>query len=78
MAEKKQSFEQSLARLEEIAAALEKGDTPLEESLALFEEGTKLMKQCSAQLDKAEQKVTKLLERDGETVEVPFDGEAGT
>ena len=34
------TFEQQLARLEEIVAALEKGDAPLADSLALFEEGT--------------------------------------
>ena len=62
MAEKKKlTFEQALARIEEIVTALEKGDAPLEESLALFEEGTALMKQCSKQLDTAEQKVVKLL-----------------
>lgn len=76
MAEKKLSFEQSMARLEEIVKQLEQGDAPLEDALALFEEGTKLMKKCSAQLDKAEQKVSKLLAGpDGAPVEQPFDGE---
>ena len=76
MAEKKVSFEQAMGRLEEIVRRLEQGDAPLEESLALFEEGTRLVKQCSAQLDKAEQKVSKLLAGpDGSAVETPFDGE---
>ncbi len=61
MSTKKLTFEQAMARLEEIVAALERGDAPLEEALTLFEEGTALMKQCSAALDKAEQKVSKLL-----------------
>ncbi|MBD9199870.1 MAG: exodeoxyribonuclease VII small subunit, partial [Clostridiales bacterium] len=39
MAAKKMSFEDKLARLEEIVAALEKGDAPLADSLHLFEEG---------------------------------------
>ncbi len=69
MAEKKMSFEDAMARLEAIVAQLERGETPLEQSMSLFEEGTRLMKQCGAQLDKAEQKVTKLLQ-DG--TEVPF------
>ena len=43
MAAKKLTFEQQLARLEEIVAALEKGDAMLADSLALFEEGTKLI-----------------------------------
>ena len=42
MAAKKLSFEEKLSRLEEIVAALEKGDAPLADSLRLFEEGTKL------------------------------------
>ena len=42
MAAKKLSFEEKLSRLEEIVAALEKGDAPLADSLRLFEEGGKL------------------------------------
>ena len=60
MAEKKPNFEQSMTRLEEIVAALERGEAPLEQSLALFEEGSKLLRQCTSLLDKAEQKVAKL------------------
>lgn len=60
MAEKKLTFEKALSRLEEIVSRLEKGDAPLDESLKLFEEGAKLTAQCSAMLDKAEQKVTLL------------------
>ncbi len=76
MAGKKQTFEAAMRRLEEIALRLESGDAPLEESLALFEEGAKLIKECSARLDKAEQRVTRLLEtEDGEPVEAPFPAE---
>ena len=47
-----------------------------EDALALFEEGTRLMKKCTTQLDKAEQKVSKLLAGpDGKPVEEPFEGE---
>lgn len=62
MTEKKQElrFEDGLARLEEIVRHLEKGDLPLDESLALYEEGTGLVKACSRMLDEAEQKVVKL------------------
>ena len=42
MAQKK-SFEEAIKRLEEIVKALESGDTPLEQSIALFEEGTELV-----------------------------------
>ncbi len=74
MAEKKRSFEQAMARLEEIVAALDSGEVPLEEALALFEEGAKLVKQCNTQLEKAEQRVTKLtVTAEGELTEVPFE-----
>ncbi len=72
----KLSFEQSVARIEEIVRALEKGDVPLEQSLTLFEEGTGLIKSCSKMLDEAEQKVVKLRKDEtGEPEELPFDGE---
>ncbi len=53
----KPTFEQRIARLEAIVSALERGDVPLADSLALFEEGTKLAAACSKQLEQAEQKV---------------------
>ena len=72
----KLSFEQSVARIEEIVRALEKGDVALEESLALFEEGTGLIKSCSKMLDEAEQKVVKLRKSEtGEPEELPFNEE---
>ncbi|HIX31495.1 MAG TPA: exodeoxyribonuclease VII small subunit [Firmicutes bacterium] len=73
MAEKKMSFEQSVDRLQEIVAALEKGDAPLADSLKLFEEGTKLVSSCTAMLEQAEQKVVKLVKSADETpTEEPF------
>ena len=76
MSEKKVTFEQRITRLEEIVAALEKGDVPLAESLALFEEGTKLIAGCSKQLDQAEQQVVRLKKSaDGTPVELPFETE---
>ena len=47
MAGKKLDFEQSMARLEEIVGLLERGDAPLDEAMALFEEGAKLMRECT-------------------------------
>ena len=74
-AKKKLSFEQSMARLEEIVSQMEKGDVPLEQALALFEEGSGLLRECTGQLDQAEQKVTLLTAgRDGEPLEGPFGG----
>jgi exodeoxyribonuclease VII small subunit len=54
-------LEQCLARLEEIARTLEKGDIPLEESLALFEEGVALSRRLETRLADAEMKVEVLL-----------------
>ena len=74
MAEKKLTFEQAMARLEEIVARLEAGEQTLDQSLALSEAGAKLMQQCASALDKAEQKVKKLrLTAEGEVTEVPFE-----
>ena len=76
MASKKLSFEESLAKLEEIVRHLEKGDMPLGESLKLFEEGTSLLASCNKMLDDAEQKVVKLRKgSDRQPVETPFEEE---
>ena len=61
---KKKTFEEALSRLEEITALLEKGSLPLEESLKLFEEGTKLSAYCYKVLNNAQQKVTELSNND--------------
>ena len=63
------TFEDNIARLEEIVTALEKGDAKLADSLKLFEEGTKLVHDCGAMLDKAA-KLSK--GADGAPVESPF------
>lgn len=69
----KKTFEENMNRLEELVSLLEKGDAPLGESLALFEEGAKLVNQCRRELTAAEQKVVKLTKgADGEPVESDF------
>ena len=70
------SFEQKLSRLDEIVRHLEKGDLPLSDSLALFEEGTGLLTDCSKMLEEAEQKVVKLRKgADRQPEELPFEDE---
>lgn len=77
MAKAAKSFEENIARLEEIVGALEKGDAQLADSLKLFEEGTKLVTACGKMLDEAEQQVVKLSKgADGAPVESEFTGEA--
>ena len=66
----KLSFEEALARLEETVRLLESGNVPLDDSLALFEEGIALVRLCNGKLDNAEQKVVKLkLNGDGTATE---------
>ena len=73
---KKLTFEGALARLEEIVGLLERGDAPLEQAMSLFGEGAGLLRECTAQLDQAEQKVTLLTAgEDGQAVERPFQEE---
>ena len=70
------SFEKSHERLDVIVRQLEKGDAPLDDLLALFEEGTSLVRSCQKMLSDAEQKVVKLRKADnGEPEELPFDAE---
>ncbi len=54
------TFETAMTRLEEIVAALEGGKCSLDDSLELFEEGTKLTAYCNQLLKEAEQKIIKL------------------
>ena len=70
---KEMTFEQKMARLEEIVGKLEKGEAQLSDSLALFEEGTRLAAACRMELDQAEQQVVKLMRgEDGAPVETEF------
>ena len=66
MASKKQtlSFEQSLSRLEEIVRHLEKGDLPLNDSLALYEEGVLLSEKCRKSLEGIETQIKIIGESD--------------
>ena len=75
MAEMK--FEQALAKLEELVEKLEHGDLGLDESLASFEQGMKLVKLCAERLKEAEKRVQKLVEAEGGQVRLePFEGDA--
>ncbi len=54
------TFEQAFAELEESVRTLERGDLPLEESLALYERGQELSAHCAKLLDEAELKVQQI------------------
>jgi len=60
------TFEQAFQQLEEVVRQLESGELPLEQSLALFEQGMVLAKFCENKLDEAEQKVHQLVGADSE------------
>ena len=54
-------FEDALSKLESIVGKLESGELSLEESLNAFEEGIRLSRICSKQLDAAERKIEILI-----------------
>lgn len=70
------TFEESMARLEQIVRAMERGDVALEESLKLFQEGTELVRSCQKILDDAQLHVKKIMTApDGSPVEEDFQDE---
>ena len=59
-------FEKSIKELEKIAASHENEQITLDESIALFEKGVKLSKDCSEYLESAKQKIITLTEKESE------------
>jgi len=53
----KETFESRLERLRDVVGKLERGDLPLEEGVALYKEGLKLVKACGKQLENARHEV---------------------
>jgi exodeoxyribonuclease VII small subunit len=71
----KLSFEEAFKELEDAVHRLEGGGLTLDESIALFERGTKLAQHCGQKLDDAELKVSQLVPSDeGGYETVPFEG----
>ena len=70
-------FETALAELESLVGQLEQGELTLEDALQRFEQGIALVRTCQAALQRAEQKVAQLVERDGELETLPFSEAAG-
>jgi len=62
------SFEQMMSRLEALVARMEAGDLSLEQSIQAFEEGIKLVKQCTAVLGEAEKRIQQLTEEGATTM----------
>ena len=68
------SFEENMEDLEKIVSELENGDLNLDDSVAKFEEGIKISKECNKILEEAEKKITILLNKDGDIEEDNFEG----
>lgn len=66
------AFEQSLDELEQLVARMEHGDMSLDDSLAAFERGVALYRQCQGALDQAELRVRKLLDPEAPDSAEPF------
>ena len=69
---KQLTFEESFKSLEESVDALARGDLPLDQALAVFEEGLALYRRCHAILADSEQRVTKLIATAEGLSEEPF------
>ena len=61
MSEKKVDFAKEIARLDEIVEEVSSKTLPLDESLKLYEEGVKIIKQLEDALKEAEEKVEKIV-----------------
>ena len=76
MVKKSVPFEESLTELEQLVERMEQGNLALEESLKLFERGVQLTRTCQKALKEAGQKVSILLEENGEPTLKPFNDES--
>ncbi|MEW6331635.1 MAG: exodeoxyribonuclease VII small subunit [Pseudomonadota bacterium] len=69
------NFEAALAELEKIVETMESGEQSLEESLKSFQRGIELTRACQQGLREAEQRVEKLVQKNGEFATEPLDDE---
>lgn len=67
------SFEVAMKRLEAVVEQLEGGEVPLEEAIALFQEGMELSQVCNGKLTEVEHKIEMLLEKEGQLTPTPFE-----
>jgi exodeoxyribonuclease VII small subunit len=73
----KQRFEEAMDALEKIVERLESGDLSLEDSLAAFEDGIKLVRFCNQKLTEVEKKIELLVkDKEGKLQLKPFDSRA--
>lgn len=63
MAEKKKTFEEAMNRLDEIVKQLESGNATMDETIKLFDEGMKLVKECDGQLHHFEDSINEIIQK---------------
>jgi exodeoxyribonuclease VII small subunit len=68
MSDEKMTYDAAVQRLESIVAQLERGGKNLDETLAMFEEGTQLLRQCQTELAEAEGRLAELSLDDAEAL----------
>ena len=61
MVKKEKKFEEAMSELVQIVQQLERGDVPLDEAIAKFQEGMALSQYCNETLTKAEETVSKMI-----------------
>ena len=66
MAEGKQNFEASLKKLEQLVTEMESGQLPLDDMMTRFEEGRKLVAECTAELESVRLRIEKVVSAPGE------------
>ena len=69
---KKFSFEEGIAKLEEIVEKLENDEVELEKAIALFEEGMEISQKCTKILDEAQQKIEFLIQKKDKLEKEPY------
>lgn len=75
MKKEEKGFEESIEELEQIVESLENDELNLDDSIAKFEQGMKIAKDCNKKLEEAEKKITILLNENGEIKEESFAAE---
>ena len=64
----KTGFEDALKRVEQIVEQMERGELGLDELVARFEEGQRLVQFCSGKLNEVEQRIEKLVKKPDGTI----------
>ena len=74
------SFEESLAKLEQVVTDLESGEIGLDDSLQRYEEGIQHIRRCRAELEQAEKRIEMLvnIDEEGRAVVQPMQQSSGT